>query len=437
MALSRYSATSRYRAQLRIVDDLLALEEALRSYRRRAKRLRAKEAAISPATESSDARLAARARARLSDLQSRSRAYEQCIQVLRYGRWLYRYIGDGIAWRSYRYGRRAIRALAAKQPVPFLSTRERGKPELRFLRAVRALGPRWFPLLHDITNCLRTGDVTIFKAGRFVCLVELKGNRAMILSDSTPSHRGRPSGRAGRQVRRTAQVLDFLETGDLGTLDAELAGGRALQTESPERHHFAALSAVIAAARRRGYAFRAPDPGIIYLAWRPPDENIDESIQRACAAQPDFFASPGTFRAITPRYEQNHPGLPVTAMQLPIRAMLDLLFGRIAVVCMVNFRQVEDYCHARGVPLHFDFQGQHKFRIMLRAEGLEAEVLEGIWNRLILEALDLDSFVGLALTLMHHLDLSDPAALEPTIRPLGAWVAGISPDASKSTREPT
>lgn len=75
-------------------------------------------------------------------------------------------------------------------------------------------------------------------------------------------------------------------------------------------------------------------------------------------------------------------------MHLSARDILDMLFGRIAVMSFVNFDCVETFCRSKGVPLHFEGHGKET-RIVVDSNPYPGEVQEGLWNRLLYEGLSL------------------------------------------------
>lgn len=72
-----------------------------------------------------------------------------------------RSIGDMLAWRRFGYDRRVILALCRNDSPGPIAGKEGLTAELKFVEdAWREHG--CFALLHDLTNCLRIGDVTMF-----------------------------------------------------------------------------------------------------------------------------------------------------------------------------------------------------------------------------------------------------------------------------------
>jgi hypothetical protein len=405
MALLRYRTFSLYRAQLAITRDLLALEESLRNCRSESSALRARATRLAVEAIQTAQALTEDQKQQVKSLQQQADDYALAVRLLRYGRWVYRYLADGIAWRAYGYNREAIRALGGKEPVPFLSKKEGIDKELNLFRAIRRQGRGWLPLMHDLTNCIRTADFSIFKDGRLYRIIELKIRQ----SQQTP-HVAQLQLRPGapreyRQQERLQKIFEFFETGDLGKLSPELAGGRSIRSAVLERHNYDAVSTAMKQARSRGFGFEQPERGILYIAWDGRKNPVDEAISQASKAWPDVFDSLFTFRSISPRYEQYHDMLPITAMDLPVRDVSDLLFGRIGLACMVNFGCVEQYCRENGVPIAFQRGESGRTKITVGSRPPFGEVREGLWDRLLLEALCLASFTGLVKAIMaeYHL----------------------------------
>jgi hypothetical protein len=86
----------------------------------------------------------------------------------------YRCIGDALAWRVFGFDRKQIIALSQSDPVGPMANK-RGLPaELETLEQARADGK--FAILHDLTNCLRIGDVTVFDHDGMPSTIEVKSD---------------------------------------------------------------------------------------------------------------------------------------------------------------------------------------------------------------------------------------------------------------------
>ena len=393
MAIFRYSRSVLFSSQLQILEDLLALEASLRSSRDQASSLRGKAGEIAKAAAQHGEPLSDGIKQQINEMHEDAASYDSVVKVLRYGRWLYRYIADGIAWRAYGFDRRTIRALGAKEPVAFLSSKEGIEKEIMVFKSLRRLGREWLPVMHDLTNCLRTGDFSLFRNGVLYQIIELKtrqsgGKQSAGVSES------RKSGREARQANRLRSISEHMQTGDMELLDMNLTGGKVFKANVVEKHHYEAISAVVRSTRFRKYGFIEPERGLMYLAFDTRTRAEDDALRNASEYHPHIFDSLFTFQGIIPRFQEHHVSLPITAMQLSARDMIDILFARVAVMSIINFQCVEDYCRNNGIPLHFDRSGK-ELKIIVDAKPHQIEVREGIWNRLLDEGFTLESFVGL------------------------------------------
>ncbi len=334
MAIFRYSRYALFSAQLQILEDLLALEDSLRTSRDQASSLRKRASELAKTSAQPDMPLPEVIKQQINEFHEDASTYDEAVKVLRYGRWLYRYIADGIAWRAYGFDRHAIRALGAKEPVVFLSNKDGIEEEIKFFKAMRRLGREWLPVIHDLTNCLRTGDFSLFKNGVLYKLIELKIRQSGKQSINTQEKLKGP--REIRQANRLQLVGEHIQTEDLELLDKNIKG-KVFKADLVEKHNFKAISSVVRSARSRNFGFIEPERGLMYIAFDTHSRSEGDVLQNASKHHPHIFDSLFTFQGIIPRFQKYHVSLPITAMQIPVRDMIDILFGRIAVMSFINF----------------------------------------------------------------------------------------------------
>jgi hypothetical protein len=85
----------------------------------------------------------------------------------------YRCVGDALAWRVFGFDRRYILSLCRSQSSGVMAGKLGLPNELEQMEAAYRNGQ--FALMHDLTNCLRIGDMTVFAGGGPVTR-ELKKN---------------------------------------------------------------------------------------------------------------------------------------------------------------------------------------------------------------------------------------------------------------------
>jgi hypothetical protein len=145
-----------------------------------------------------------------------------------------RAVGDALAWRVSQYDRRYAIALSSNDaPGPMAG--KTGLPhELGAAVDMRNQGS--FGLLHDLTNCLRIGDITEFKADGSRLLYEIKSN---------------PHTSLGPQRRRMKAAIQAIMSG--GELPGR-PGNRLVVPTTRCRTHIRTLCAVLVAATKNGIA---------------------------------------------------------------------------------------------------------------------------------------------------------------------------------------
>jgi len=400
---NQYSIQALYEAQEQLLDELLWVESNQRSIRDKLKILNKGSSEIAVNAKKFKNSLSDDEKSIIKNFQLQASDLEIKISILNYGRWLFRYVGDGIAWRVYDYQRNIINALGDKESVPFLSNKDGIDKERQFFRGVRNLGKDWLPLMHDITNCLRTADFSVFHAEKLERIIELKIKRSKKV-DENCGHQYRLDQRGKRQAKRAQNIMDFMETGDLGKLRSELTGGRYIRSERYEKHNYNAISGAIQSCREFRFGFQESERGVLYLAFEIAKRSEDYALREASKVHPHIFKSPFTFRSISPRFEENHLSLPITAMALPSNDIIDILFGKMAVICIVDYSCLEDYCRSKDLDLSIKKEGDGSLNISVAIEGGYARVMDGFWNKLMLEGLSFEAFANLTQAVVENME---------------------------------
>ncbi|NMC29051.1 MAG: hypothetical protein GYA45_03155 [Pelolinea sp.] len=388
-----------YRTQLKIIRDLLSLEEEILWHKKEIDKLRKEASTIAQISKSN---LTDQLKIEISEKYSRAKEFEFNVQILKYFRWIFRYIGDGVAWRAFGYNREIIRALSDKQPVPFISNPQGLEKEMNFFLAIRKLGSSWLPVMHDSTNCLRTADFSVFKKGKLHRIIELKIRKSSINNEKEVLHELKNK-REIRQQKRLNDIFDFLETGDLGKLREELVEGRSISSEIPEFHNFEYISNAIRNARKTGYGFEEPERGLLYLAWNFTKYDTNKIIEKAVQQFPHIFNSPLTFRSFGPCDDEKPYGLPITSMDMRPNHIIDLLFGNISVITFLNFKCLEENSKKLGIPLSIE-KGNGNLRFYVKTNPV-GEIREGLLDRLLIEGLSMNSFFGLINHILEEFEM--------------------------------
>jgi len=387
LASSNYDTSSLYRAQEKLLSELLKIEDGIRLAREEFAETRRRADLFAQSFSIRGDEIPEKQKKKINLLHQNAKFMGISIELLRYGRWLVRYVADGIAWRAYRYDRMVIWALGRNRPVPFLSGKLGFSKELEIFRGVKKKGKEWLPILNDLTNCLRTFDVSVFFRGILVSLEEIK-TTPFTLEDGVSL-----KGRLARQNDRMERFYKFQETKNLSDLDSAMAG-QYIRSKVREEYHFDAISEAICEAREHGYGFQMPEKGLLFLTWQYSKPLEDVAMLNARDRYPFMFQTLVTFRSISPRFEEYHDSLPITAMDIPADDIIDLLFGEIALLVIINFEVFTEQCNSYGLPLQHPIitEDSITWKVSAPYEGL---IQNRLFNRVMLEGLSIKSFCDL------------------------------------------
>ena len=168
----------------------------------------------------------------------------------------YRCVGDALAWRVFGFQRKQIIALC-QNASPGVMAGKKGLPaELVVVEQARAAGQ--FAILHDLTNCLRIGDVTVFGNDGSFETIEVKSD---------------PRRRSPAQRRRIKAAEDAVRSG--GPLPGKDRRARLQDLDVPFKTHLDVLRVGTERAATEG----------IFVAKLPGDRALFVTDIYGCNAQ--------------------------------------------------------------------------------------------------------------------------------------------------------
>lgn len=180
---------------------------------------------------------------------------------------LLRVLGTTIAWILLEFDRPYIRCLTHGHYSGFISGKKGLKLELLALRTGFKF-KNSAAVLHDLTNCLLLGDLSITGPnGKLTLELKLK-------------KRKKRNVREIRQKKRLEVVEEFYRKGISTKIVPNVA---AIQRSSKKRdkHNFNELSSAIAAAEENGFGVQVVEKCLIYCAIKN-KERLDEAISHMC-----------------------------------------------------------------------------------------------------------------------------------------------------------
>lgn len=340
------------------------------------------------------------------------------LRDLRSARWYSKRLGDALAWLVFLFDRKTLFALAENTRTPSSASSEDDGSRGVLLTAQNLLNQRWgLPIIHDITDCLRIGDISLLSFGetvddRHVRTIEVKTKRTAIepqLDGSDVLHlqitmisteplyesggdgmqapepptvapqplKWRDDRRLDKQVKRMRRAMEHRDVEN--DVIAELDGNphMSLLTGVQDVHHWTELRRAIREARRGGYAFFAVDEFIGYsihynsagittgdLGMGSLVDDIVKSI---------FVTDLDDRNSITinqiPAKEDNDRApfiLPFYLYDIPRRAIRELVEGKLVIMAYMNAGRVEHALAEAGFkvePEHRDGADLRSFKV--------------------------------------------------------------------------
>jgi hypothetical protein len=318
-----------------------------------------------------------------------------------------RCLADAMVWRATRWDRALFTVLGEGERVGRLPEEDGAKPERERAQALWDQGV--LPFFNDLTNCLRQGDLTVLHgawpdASVAVDEVKRSGRRPM---DS-------------RQAKRLDRKLELLskEWDPTGAAGGPLSLWR---LPVPYRHELAELAAVLAQARRDGYAEAQLHPSVVVsavdLKWAFANrDQVDNWMARAADVrgwdprdERHFWSSALVTRMSERRRAGSSYHAPIGIFPLCAEDIVDVLMG----VVDYNVTLRVD----AGVPAFADRQiavefgtGREADEIFLRARrgGDEITVPAHLREQMLRELMTVETLVDIVDRLLEAVSLGAP-----------------------------
>lgn len=319
----------------------------------------------------------------------RTKEVQGHLDELRNVRWQARRFGDSIAWLLLGLDPQVIHPLANNKRVPIPADDHGARGVMAIATALSNEG--WgFPVLHDMTDCLRIGDITFVRPDERPITVEVKtklvseqpsedgrtifdyqatviGNADLLLVPKPPppvrageGSRPKTSSRMSRQLRRmsTAEAHQTAKPGLSKIEDQHLITAH---IDWPDTSHHKTMRRVARLARRRGYAGETVEDAFFYAAIYDANGLDPERLDGIMQSLPADLVTSGIF--FTEQMERNaivfftiptqdgggpQLWLPYFLYDLPTATILDLVHGRMLLLVIVNPGRVSDALERSG-----------------------------------------------------------------------------------------
>jgi hypothetical protein len=368
------------------------------------------------------------------------------IKELRQALWHARRFGDSLAWLFFHGERRWIYPLSENARVPILPD---GHASRGLVGVAQTMSEHYgVPLLHDVTDLLRVGDVTFFQQDKPPHTVEVKTElvesvvdgdhttfkyvaSAVWPADAPPPSEGTRVGKPTRQPqpalasKRFKRQLDRMQRAhaireaelgkptDIGGVKTLIVTAKGAAPQS----HWPLIRRLIREAKRTGYASGVAESAVLFavLYSKKGFESFDEG--QLAIIGPDLVASGIYFEDKNknalqvsllpdPRGDGPHTYLPYFLYPLPRSAIFDLLHGRLLIFSLLNVGRLADAVERAGFRVEMLTQSSGVYlKVFTEHEidgtryGIELGGLQDHMREMIMEASSLAYMVSIVETL--------------------------------------
>lgn len=314
------------------------------------------------------------------------------IEETKQRRKLLKLLGTTIAWMMLEFDRSYIRNFARGHAPGFIIGKKGFELELLALKTAFEFRNS-AAVLHDITNCLLIGDLSVVSP-KGILTLELKLKKEKKKADR----------RERRQKRKAKIIREFYDKGISTKIIPGLKSIRHI-SEKRDKHNWNELSTVIAEAFKNGYGISIVEKCCIYCAFKN-DGPIDKVISYV-----ELFKDPCFMFGCHDRHID--PGLPsmmpFTCFEIPFSYKEKLLFREINFCIMIDVNSLRRIIQENG----------YNCRITKSSDGLILEVSsitrekeyvqisEGLIGRLLYECLSVETFINYIKEVLEKLTKSE------------------------------
>lgn len=321
---------------------------------------------------------------RISKLRNERPKELHKIEEAKERRKLLKFLGTTIAWILLEFNRPYIRNFAKGSDPGFISGKKGLKLEHLALKSAFEL-KNHAAILHDITSCLRIGDLSVI-GPKGVLTLELK----LIKRKRKLDRRER------RQKRKGGIIREFYEKGISTKM---IPGWKSVRhiSERRDKHNWNEISAVIGEATRNNHGIRIVEECLIYIAFRDkiPNELFSRYIK--------LFKDPYFMIGCHDRHIVGLPPImPFTCFEIPLSCKEKLLFKEVNFCVMIDANSLSGIMEKNGFHCRvLKDSGMGILEISNIAKGKFGPLTigYGLIDRLLYECLSIKTFVNYVETM--------------------------------------
>jgi len=291
-------------------------------------------------------------------------------------------LGTTIAWILLEFDRPYIRNFATGSDPGFISGKKGLKLEILVLKTVFKIR-NYAAILHDITNCLRLGDLSVVSP-KGVQTLELKLRQG----------KGKPSRRERRQKRKGKIIREFYDKGISTKIIPGLTSVRRI-SKARDKHNWNEMSAVVKEAIEKECGIRLVEKCLIYCAFKNETSN---GFENELARFMRRFKKPYVIHGCHDRHIAGIADImPFTCFEIPLLHKEKLLFGEVNFCVILEINSLRRVMEKNGFRCRILKDKAWILEVSNRRGKLGSmKVGFGLISRLLYECLSVKTFMDYA-----------------------------------------
>lgn len=341
-----------------LIQKISYIERKIRERRREIKALKSELGGREVRLSKDDAR---KAKDKIKRCQYQIDEYQDLIMI-------YRDVGDALAF-SY-IDRWDIKPLSIKEAPGTLSGKSGSRLERKILRKTFSLGH--IVLLNDITNCLRYGDITVPKNGKFM-VIEAKSGKHQTERDV-------------RQAAEANKLLNFLVTDNTDNLYKQDGIFQRVGFGEEEKHYRDKVKELIFEAIKNETSVAEVENGLFYIVSTHFKPEVASDLFKKCVGRPlaGLITRSNTGKAYFPIL------LTIQDSELAYR----FYNGQISIVTILDLGVIENKLRSHNLNFHFIENDEDWMAEITKNETPIMKIGRPLWHRLYSEFISLDWFIN-------------------------------------------
>jgi len=308
----------------------------------------------------------------------------QIIDCLKERRHILKLLGSAVAWILLEFNRPYIRTLAMGHDPGFITFKKGLSAEVYALKKFHDPKNERTAILHDITHCLRVGDLTVIRPGE-AYPIEIK----LVIK------RRKLDRRKIRQKRKMKILQEYYYKGESDKIHPGYTSLRRIVGKR-DRHNWKEVTEVIKKAEKEGYCAQPVEKCLLYAAY-----TTESQLDRVINSLKKHWKKPFfTFGCLDKHMEGMPPILPLPIFEIPVKFKLKLLLGKVNFCTFLDMNSLCNVLNEKGFDCIVKEEGDAVQINVTRPSGESLMLGDGIIGRLLYECLSVQTVLDYTMDVL-------------------------------------